>query len=246
MNDKQDKKPKEVKEKYNQSETVVINRSVIHFAPYNPRKKDPKIIAKLKKNFKEVGFLGGIVWNELSGNLVSGHKRVETLNLIHGHDGSTEKDYKIKVEKVQLDQKQEREQNIFMNAKSAQGEFDMDVLASILDDIDYQSAGLTDSDLTLIMAQTNYEFANNSTIENVISDMESIEKPYDDRKAAIKLAKQQQKEKTEQHFEEGETYFIVSFDNVDNKVFFLERFGFSPDDKYVKGELLEQRAERTK
>ena len=37
--------------KYRQSETGVIKRSQINFAPYNPRKEDPEVIRKLKKNF---------------------------------------------------------------------------------------------------------------------------------------------------------------------------------------------------
>lgn len=59
-------KRKEQQPKYKQSETVVIKRSQINFAPYNPRKEDPEVIKKLKKNFKTVGYLGGIVWNQLS------------------------------------------------------------------------------------------------------------------------------------------------------------------------------------
>lgn len=52
-------KRKEQQPKYKQSETVVIKRSQINFAPYNPRKEDPEVIKKLKKNFKTVGYLGG-------------------------------------------------------------------------------------------------------------------------------------------------------------------------------------------
>jgi hypothetical protein len=81
-------KRKEQQPKYKQSETVVIKRSQINFAPYNPRKEDPEVIKKLKKNFKTVGYLGGIVWNQLSSYLVSGHKRVQTLDIINNYDGT--------------------------------------------------------------------------------------------------------------------------------------------------------------
>ena len=79
-------KRKEQQPKYKQSETVVIKRSQINFAPYNPRKEDPEVIKKLKKNFKTVGYLGGIVWNQLSSYLVSGHKRVQTLDIINNYN----------------------------------------------------------------------------------------------------------------------------------------------------------------
>ncbi len=71
--------------------------------------------------------------------------------------------------------------------------------------------------------------------------MEAIEKPFNERKDAIKQAKAAQSESIDKHYEEGETYFIVSFDSVDNKVAFLERFGFGSDDKYIKGEVLERK-----
>jgi hypothetical protein len=71
--------------------------------------------------------------------------------------------------------------------------------------------------------------------------LNEIEKPYEDRRTAVKEMKKRQKEAVKNCFEEGETYFVVSFDSVESKVAFLERFGFNPDDKYVKGEVLERR-----
>ena len=34
----------------------------------------------LKANLKRVGLLGGIVWNEVTGNLVSGHQRISVID----------------------------------------------------------------------------------------------------------------------------------------------------------------------
>ena len=42
--------------KIKQSESLIIKRSKINFAPYNPRKEDKKVVEELKKNFKRVGF----------------------------------------------------------------------------------------------------------------------------------------------------------------------------------------------
>src|SRR5690606_33006531 len=110
--------------------------------------KNPKVINELKRNFKKVGFLGAIVWNETTGNLVGGHKRVEALDLINGYDG--ENDYEIKVEKVALDDKTEKEQNIFLNNKRVQGETDYEMLAKLLPDIEKENAGLDDYDIDLV------------------------------------------------------------------------------------------------
>ena len=103
-----------MKKKYNESETVVIDRYKIKFAAYNPRTESPEVVAELKRNFKRVGFLGGIVWNEITGNLISGHKRMSGLDVINGYTGTKETSYKVKVEKVKLDLKTEKEQNIFI------------------------------------------------------------------------------------------------------------------------------------
>jgi len=65
-------KQTEKKPKIKQSETVMIKRSEIRFASYNPRKPDPVIVEEIKKNFKKVGYLGGIVFNKTTGNLVGG------------------------------------------------------------------------------------------------------------------------------------------------------------------------------
>lgn len=81
--------------KLKQSETITIKRSKINFAAYNPRKKDKKVVEALKKNFKKVGFLGGIQWNSITGNLIGGHKRTEALDLIYDYDGTPEKDYDV-------------------------------------------------------------------------------------------------------------------------------------------------------
>jgi hypothetical protein len=228
-------------ERYKQSETVTIKRSQIKFAPYNPRKKNPKVVAELKKNFKRVGYLGGVVWNVKTGFLVSGHKRIEAMDLIHGYTGSKEKDYSIKVERINVEDKTEREQNIFMNSQTVQGEFDMDMLATMIPGIDYSLAGLDESDITLIESQSAYDILGDASTGNILSDMAEIEKPYEERKEAIKQAKQQQKKRIEDYYNEGETYFMVSFDSVENKVAFLERFGFNPDDKYIKGEVLDMK-----
>ena len=65
------KKTKTPKELYKQSETITINRSQINFAPFNPKRHTDEQIAQMRKNIKNVGFLGGIIWNEQTSNLRS-------------------------------------------------------------------------------------------------------------------------------------------------------------------------------
>ena len=126
--------------------TKTIKRSQINLNPYNPKIHSDADIKLQKANIKKVGFLGGIQWNETTGNLIDGHKRVMSYDLIKGYDGSAEKDYDIKVEAVEFDEKTEKEQLLFM-AKS-QDPIDYNKVAQnfSLDEIDFKAAGFTEED----------------------------------------------------------------------------------------------------
>ncbi len=236
----QKKKPQP---KYKQSETIVIRRSEINFAPYNPRKEDPEVVRKLKKNFKAVGYLGGIVWNRLSSYLVSGHKRVQTLDIINGYDGTPETDYEIKVEAVELDDKTEREQNIFMNSPSAMGEFDMEKMKVLVPEIDYQAAGLSEADMNIFGISVMEEELSVG-LADTLDDLEELERPYEERKAAVKEMKEQIRQQAEQRAEDIESYVMINFKSYRAKSAFMIRFGFSPNDKLIPGEMFSDMVER--
>lgn len=137
--------------KVQQAEVRQVMRSQITLAPYNPRKITPEARKLLKDNLKRVGLLGGIVWNEDTGNLVSGHQRVSVMDEINRYDPETqEHDYPITVSVVHFDEKTEKEQNLFANNRNAQGEFDDDMLRTMLTGIDYSYAGFDDFDLQLL------------------------------------------------------------------------------------------------
>lgn len=212
--------------KIKQSETIVINRSQINFAPYNPRKKDEKVIELLKKNFKKVGFLGGIVWNDQTGNLVGGHKRVETLDLIYGYP---KKDYEIKVEKISVDLKTEKEQNIFLNNKSAQGETDYELLAEMIKDIDISSAALTQRDLDIIEAIVpDFDFGDNT---DILADYGILKERTDEEKRKTK--ENRKKIKSDTTDARMPFYFTVTFDSYMEKAEYLEGIGINGDSIYI-------------
>lgn len=229
--------------KYKQSETIVIRRSQINFAPYNPRKEDPEVVKKLKKNFKTVGYLGGIVWNRLSSYLVSGHKRVQTLDIINEYDGTPETDYEIKIEAVELDDKTEREQNIFMNSPSAMGEFDMAKMQVLVPGIDYKAAGLSEADMNIYgIAIAQQEIS--AGVDSVVDDFEGIQRPYEERKAAVKEMKNQIKQQSDQKVEDIESYVMINFKSYRAKSSFMIRFGFAPDAQFIPGEMFADMVER--
>lgn len=131
------------------SETIVIKRSQITLNPCNPKRHNDKQIAKQKANIKKVGFLGGIVWNRQTGNLIDGHRRVMALDLIHKYDGK-QNDYEIKVEVVDFDEKQEKSQLTYMALGNTKADYQL--VAEYLPDIDYSIAGLDDYDISQIQA----------------------------------------------------------------------------------------------
>lgn len=217
--------------KIKQSETVIIKRSQISFAPYNPRKKDKKVVEALKRNFKKVGFLGGIQWNATTGNLIGGHKRTEALDLVYDYDGTDETDYDIKVEKIELTEKQEKEQNIFLNNKRVQGEMDYEMMAVLVQEIDIEEAGLDNYDINIIESIVpDFNFGDNKKIKEDIEDTRTTQEKKDnikDLKKNIKngISNNQQV-----------SYFVVTFKNYDDKAEFLEGIGINGDDIYITGE----------
>lgn len=233
------------KKLYKQSETIEIRRSQINFAPYNPKIHSKELVDEIKKNIKRVAFLGGVVWNERTSNLIDGHKRIMSLDLIHKYNGTDKTDYKIKVEKIDLDEKTEKEQNIFQS--KSRTDFDKKLLSELLPSIDYKNAGLDDIDLSIynIKIPTDEVFDFNPQ-ENKTKEEQTEkeqEKSFEDKKAEVKALKQQFKE---QAIYEGDPYFTVSFDDYSNKVFFMEMFGFDEDNKFIKGEELLKRIENHK
>lgn len=223
----------------NNSETVIIKRSQILFAPYNPRKRSTKVVQSILKNFKKVGYLGGIVWNELTGYLVSGHKRVEASDIYYKFDGTSETDYDIKVEKVNFDEKTEKEQNIYMNASDSQGEFDFEKLAPILYEVDIDNIGFSKETIDQIQLEVpDFDFGNNTEIMNEFKTLKNRGLSEEEVKR-IGLErrnerKQIQKERNDEMLEKPD--LIITFEDFETKVTVLEHFKLDTYTRYAKGE----------
>lgn len=230
--------------KYFTSKTTELNRSEINLAGYNPRRISDETRRKLKTNIKKNGLLGGLVFNLRTNTLISGHQRLSVLDELNGYP---ENDYIVKVEAIDVDEKKEKELNIWFNNTSVQGEWDFDILATILPDIDYKSAGLSDEDLQLIgidfTIQTKEERSITDEINNLIlPTQKNIEK-----QAKIehnKEVKAQVMQKAQGKAENMESYAMISFNTFKAKAAFMQRFGFDPMEKFIKGELFENMIER--
>lgn len=223
---------------FQQSETVFIQRSQINFAPYNPKNHSKEAIIQQKKNFKRVGFLGGVVWNKTTGNLVSGHKRIMSMDSLYKYDGTPETDYQVKVEQVEFDLKTEMEQNIYMDAASANTQQDSELLKIIIPDIDYINAGLTEQDLSII----GIDIQIGEGIEDVSQELNQLS--ADQKKEKIKASKKAIRNDIDDKFEEGDPLLVLSFDSFKNKSAFMRRFEFDVYQKFIKGEVLSGMIER--
>lgn len=255
-------KPKAVKpdkEKFYQSETVVIKRSQINFAPYNPKNHSKDAIAEQRKNFKRVGFLGGVVWNVTTGNIVSGHKRVMAMDLEYKYDGSPETDYDIKVEKVEFDEKTEKEQNIYMDSHNTNTVQDLELLANLIPEIDYKNAGLSLADLNImgidIDVKNISDETDNSELVEIGSEVLAVsqpQKPVDNRpdweKKGYETAKDMRadfkKQSVERNIDNQDCFITLTFSSGKAKHAFMERFDMDPFEKYVKGEIFSEMIER--
>jgi ParB-like chromosome segregation protein Spo0J len=240
--------------KYITSESVELKRSAIHLAKYNPRKITDEAKKTLKRGIKKFGLVGGLVVNKRTGmTLVSGHQRLSVMDELNKYP---ENDYLIRVEVIDVGEKQEKELNILTNNPNAQGSWDFDALARIVPDIDWKDAGLTDADLNMIGVDFLLQTEEESSIADSLKDMmaevteqneaEKAQRQIEraEKVAHMKEVKQQVKENAQKQAEDMDAYVMLSFDTYEAKAAFCERFGYDPDMKFIKGELFDEQIER--
>ncbi len=198
-----------------QNEPVKIKRSQISLAGYNPRKITPEAKRKLKENLTKMGLMGGLVWNERTGNLVSGHQRISLLDADNKYDPKTkENDYDVFVTKVNLDEKEEKAQNIFFNNQSAMGFFDEDKLHEIMVDIQFtEMSGFSKKNQISMFADsslTDEEYA--KIAEQVENTTKSLKKMHQDTTNEVDA-----------------NYIVLVFKNRGDKATLIDNLGITLD-----------------
>ena len=212
-----------------ESKTQIINRSQINLNPCNPKRHTDEAINIQKRNFQKVGYMGGIVWNSESGNLIDGHRRIYAMDLMNSYDGKN--DYEVKVEVVSLDEKTEKEQLTYMAIGNTKA--DIDLIADYAQDIDLTHMGLNDQELKDILSLTDKEQDNISeTLDTTIQPTKSAE----EKKSHVKEVKEQIKEKAESRQQDEESYIMLSFSDFQAKQAFCELLNIDENEKFAKGE----------
>jgi len=226
-----------------QSETRIVRRSQINLNPVNPKRHTPDSVKLQKKNLRKVGFLGGIVWNELSGNLIDGHRRIMAMDLYYKYDGSPEHDYSVKVEVVCLNEKEEKEQLTYMAVGNTKA--DIDLLAKYVPEIDYSDVGLTVDQLNDILATANVGAVD---VPDVLDDLiteaepemptqpEAAPKTQAEKIAHVKDIKQKTREMAEERAQKESAYITLSFSEYDAYLYLCELLGLQEGAKFAKGE----------
>lgn len=226
-----------------QSETRVIKRSQININPINPKRHSDEKVKLQKKNLQKVGFLGGIVWNEKSGNLIDGHRRIKAMDLHYKFDSTPDTDYNVKVEVVNLDDKAEKEQLTYMAMGNTKP--DIDLIANYISDIDYSDIGLDIGELNDILAINMETPSLDDSLGGLLSPIPSLdeietpiadEKTYEEKKEHMKAVKQQVRENAIERQQNEEAYIMLSFSSFEAKSDFCDLLECSTDDKFVKGE----------
>lgn len=231
------------------SETRIIKRSQISLNPYNPKRHTEERVKQQKKNLLTVGYLGGITWNELSGNIIDGHRRIQAMDLYYKYDGTPDTDYDIKVEVVQLDSKQEKEQMTYMALGNTRA--DLELVARYFPEIDADAAGIDDAYLKELSAFVSIEapmpeietFDIDDIIpapkEGVIIDeaeQTTAELTSEEKKAKVKAAKEAVREQSEERVRNESAYITLSFSDYATKAEFCEIVGIDPECAFCKGE----------
>lgn len=222
-----------------QSETRIIKRSKINLNPINPKRHSDERVKLQKKNLQKVGFLGGIVWNEKSGNLIDGHRRIKAMDLHYKYDGTSSTDYNVKVEVVNLDDKAEKEQLTYMAVGNTKP--DIDLIADYINDIDYSDVGLSEAELNDILSISGIDDIRLSdSLDNLLSspvkESKRLDRTEEEKKAHMKEVKQQVKAVAKERQLNEEAYIMLSFSSYEAKVDFCDLLGISTDDKFAKGE----------
>ena len=119
-----------------------IKRSQIKFADYNPRIIDESNQKKLIKAIRKHGLIEPLVWNKKTGVLVGGHQRLTAADKIY-----RKKDYEVPVAIIDVDEKTEKELNVQLNNSSMQGDWDLNELLNLSNEVSFEDMGFSKSDI---------------------------------------------------------------------------------------------------
>lgn len=208
--------------KFQRGETMVVNRSQLNAARYNPRMISEESLKRLKKAIKQHGLIGAtIVWNKRTGTVVSGHQRLNALDLLEKNQ-----DYELEVSVIDVDLREEKQLNVQLNNLSMQGDWDIDKLADMIETEDFSNddLGFTDADI-------DYLFGGDDRFSELYQDTPEVK----DTKAMIAEIKKDRKEAADRFKKEQspDYYLQVICESQEDKDKLLKEIGVPVSEMFV-------------
>lgn len=226
-----------------ESKTITIKRSQINLNPINPKRHSADRIKQQKKNLQQVGFLGGIVWNEASGNVIDGHRRILAMDSYYKYDGTAATDYDIKVEATRLTDAMEKQQLTYMAVGNTKA--DIDLIANYAAEIDLNNVGLDPSEIKDIVSINSIPDSDIESISLVDiagvkpgkeDDGADVGMTYEEKKQHMKDVKRKVRDIADSRQDTEEAFITLSFSTSESKEDFCDLVGVSANSRFVKGE----------
>lgn len=218
--------------KHQQFEMGRVWRHEITPHPRNPRKIAKSAAHRMKGKVDEVGMITPICVNRRTMFIVGGHQRTEVMDKLEKYNPATQaNDYQLDVSFCELDDKQELEMLAFLNNPSAQGVFDLDVLADLNLElgVGFQGMGFDQMDVDFMFdgdARFSQIFEDNREVEAAKGELEAIKKA---RAEGVENMKGQNS---------AEFYFVVVCRDQDEMTEIKKRLGVQPHEQFVSGDAL--------
>lgn len=220
-------KEKEIKKTVHQKfEMAVMRRSEIKEAPYNPRIITEENRKKLKSKIKAVGLLQPLTVNKRTGNLVNGHQRLAIMDSLERG-----KDYELDVSVIDIDERAEKEMVVFFNNPSAQGEWNLDMLAEMNLEmgIDFDEMGFEQYDVDML-------FDGDSRFAQLFPDEVEIAQTGEKLKAVKEARAESLGSMREKN--SAEFYFVVVCKDGEQRAELLRAVGVPVFEQFVEGAYL--------
>jgi Zn ribbon nucleic-acid-binding protein len=211
----------------------VINRRELIDCPYNPRQIDDRSKKKLRANLKKVGLLQPVIWNRRTKHIVSGHQRLSLIDSIERRN-----DYNLQVSVVDLDEKTEKEQVVFLNNELAMGSYDLPKLENLLGDVSFEACGFDKLDLEVLLpgwAKEPSDAAREQLeeVEQLAGDLDDLDEIREKKAKVRDQGNQRTPENTDIEF-----FVVLVFRNRDDSDTFLDSLKIDRNEKYIAGELV--------
>lgn len=219
-----------VKTKFQRFEVGEVLRSAILPHPRNPRMITPKAAKRLKGKMKEIGLIQPVIVNRRTMRLVGGHQRLGQLDALQKYDARTrENDYRLDVSFCELSEQQELEMLVFLNNPSAEGVFDLDLLADLNLEmgVGFEAMGFDQLDVDMM-------FDGDARFSHLFEDDPEVSETKE-KLDAVKAARAEGVEKMQEK-NSAEFYFVVVCRDEEELTQIKQRLGVPVHEQMCSGD----------